>query len=216
MKKLFALLTLCIFLSNPLFSQKEFKKETIIDFQKSTQDSIFIQKHSDLPFSIENVDLGYGFDTSINQFHRDLLNGILGLVYGPYTSDTSIFYIKLISADTAYKARVGNIWINIKKGRDIALESANNILKDAQAGKDFDMLCKLYSDDKNKATNCDLGWTYNTNFVETFKTEITKHKKGEVYMAETSFGFHIIKSLENPYKERKSVNYVSLTHLKKR
>lgn len=215
MRKTLAFLTFSIILSNSLFSQKEFKKEVIVDFQKSTQDSIFIQKNSDLPYSKENVDFGYGFDTSINQFHRDLLNGIPGQVYGPYKTETSIFYIKIISADTAYRARVGNIWININKGRESALELANNILKEAQAGKDFDMLCKQYSDDKNSAKDCDLGWTYNTNFVEAFKTEITKHKKGEVYLAETSFGFHIIKSLENPYRERKSVTYVSLTKIKK-
>lgn len=196
-----------------LFAQKPIDKETLHAFKTTTQDSIFLSKNSDCPYRLETFDFTEQADTS-SAFYQDLFHGKTGEVYGPYSTDTSVFYIKILSVETPFKTRIGNIWIDIKKGRETALEQANRILNEVKAGKDYNLYCILYSDDRNKKTDCDLGWVYHTNFVEPFATEITKHKKGDVYLVETSFGFHVVKSLEDPYQERRGIKYVSLVRKK--
>jgi hypothetical protein len=189
---------------------KPFDAKTLKEFQETTSDSVFLSKNSDYSFHIETLDFIYGNDTTGNKFYTDLFLGEIGNVYGPYDSDTSVFYVKVLNADTSFKARVGNIWIDIKKGREIALEQATRILDEVKAGKDYNLYCAMYSDDKNKKTDCDLGWVYNKIMLEPFAAEIANHKKGDIYLVETTFGFHIVKSLADPYKERQVVKYVTL------
>jgi parvulin-like peptidyl-prolyl isomerase len=203
-------LLISLFAASSLFAQSPFDAETLSNFKKTNQDSIFLNKNSDIPYQLETFDFIYNKDTTGNEFYSDLLLGKIGQVYGPYNSDTSIFYIKIINADTSFKARVGNIWIDIKKDREAAFEQANRILTEVKGGKDYNLYCIMYSDDRNKKTDCDLGWIYNKIMLEPFATEITNHKKDEVYLVETSFGFHVVKSLADPYKERQLVKYVSL------
>jgi parvulin-like peptidyl-prolyl isomerase len=196
------------------FPQKSIDQKIVDDFKTASKDSIFVTRNSDLPYRLETFDFVYDKDTAGNKFYRDLLLGKIGQVYGPYNTDISVFYIKIIDADTSYKVRVGNIWIDINKGREIAFEQANRILTEVKGGKDYNLYCILYSDDKNKKKDCDLGWVYNKIMLEPFATEITKHGRNEVYLVETSYGFHIVKSLADPYRERQIVRYVSLTKKK--
>jgi hypothetical protein len=213
MKSIKLFFYLSLFPLTSLFAQKTIDKETLNAFKTATQDSVFLSKNSDRPYSLETFDFASHTDTS-SQLYQDLFHGKTGEVYGPYYTDTSIFYIKILNMEIPFKTRVGNIWIDIKKGRETALEQANGILTQIKAGKDYNLYCILYSDDRNKKPDCDLGWVYNTNFVEPFATEITRHKKDDVYIVETSFGFHVVKSLADPYQERRGIKYVSLVRKK--
>jgi parvulin-like peptidyl-prolyl isomerase len=193
------------------FGQKRLDWRTIQNFQTTKEDSLFISKYSELPYQIQTKDYLLNTDTTGNSLFRDLLSGKVGEVYGPYITDSSLYYIKILDADTSYRCRVGNIWIDINKGREAAVEQANRILAEVNQGKDYNLYCGMYSDDKNKKNDCDLGWVYNKIMVEPFATEITKHKKGDVYLVETIYGFHVVKSLADPYKARQVVKYVCLS-----
>jgi len=197
-----------------LFGQKPIDAQMLINFETAKDDSVFLRRFSDEPYSLNIIDFINGNDTTGNKLYSDLLYGKIGKVYGPYTTDTSVFYIKIRNADTSHKCRVGNIWIDIKRGREVALEQAKRILTEVNQGKEYNLYCVMYSDDQNKEIDCDLGWFYNKIMLEPFATEITKHKKGEVFLVETSFGFHIVKSLADPFKERQVVKYVSLARKK--
>ena len=203
---------LCLFSSGLAIAQKPFDAKIIREFQNAKNDSVFLNQYSDLRYQIETLDFTYN-DTSGNKLTTDLFLGEIGQVYGPYYTDTSVFHVKIVAIDFAYKARVGNIWLDIKRGRETALELANQILKEIEAGKAYNQCCKLYSDDKNENVDCDLGWIYNNVMLEPFATEITKHRKGDIYLIETHFGFHVVKSLAEPFKERQTVRYLILSRI---
>jgi parvulin-like peptidyl-prolyl isomerase len=74
----------------------------------------------------------------------------------------------------------------------------------------------MYSDDKNKHHDCDLQWFYADVMVKPFSDEVIKHKKDDVFIVETEFGFHVVKSLENPVKDKQVIHFVSLAKKKKK
>lgn len=203
-----------LILSLNSFAQKSFDKKTLENFQNNNNDSVFITKNSDTPFHLETYTFGYDQDSSSNPILRDILYGKVGNVYGPFSSDTSDYYIKIISVDSAYKTNVGNIWIDIKRGREVALQSATRIFNEVKSGKDFDLYCTMYADDRNPKKNCEIGWSFNTDFVEPFASEVIKHSKGELFFVETIYGFHIVKTLNNPYKTRRKTTYIILNRKK--
>lgn len=194
-----------------LSAQKDIDKEIVKGFEQTKQDSIFLSKYSDVPYQIEmGMYNNMRTDTISDVLYNDLIQGSVGHVYGPFQNETSVFYIKIIQSKSTYKTHVGNIWIDIKKGREKANKQATEIYESIKKGKSFDTACKAYSDDKNNQQDCDLGWVDNTSFVEPFATEITKHKKGEVYVVETSFGFHVVKALDDPNMDSQVVQYIKL------
>jgi hypothetical protein len=198
-----------------LLAQDPFSKEIIRDFRAANNDSLFVIQHSDLPYSEILVDFSWYADSSVKQLRQDLLKAETGSVLGPYYSDTTVVYVKITGSDSAFMARVGNIWIDINRGRETALQIANKVLSEIKNGKSFDLYCHLYSDDKNKAKDCDLGWIYHTQMIEAFAEEITRHKKDDVYLVETTYGFHIVKSLADPYRQKKTIRYVTLARKRK-
>jgi len=199
-----------IFLVFPILIYSQTRNKITTDFKLAKNDSIFIAKNSIFPYKIYSVDKSVNYD-STDIITRKILAGKVGDVIGPFESDSIVNYVKIVNIEDAYKIRVGNIWIDIKRGYDNAKEIANNILNDVKNGKDYNTFCYLYSDDKNKLKDCDLGWFYNTVMVEPFANEIIKHKLGDVFVVETKFGFHVVKILGNPYLDLMKVDYIALT-----
>lgn len=180
------------------------------DFRITQRDSIFLNKNSIGGYHLYSIDLFFKADSN-DIFRRDILQQpVKGNVFGPYKTDSSINYVKIVSIDSAFKARVGNIWISEKRGKDKAMQTAYQILTDINNGSDYNTMCRLYSDDKNKKPDCDLGWFFNTMMVKEFGDEILKHKLGDVFIVETKFGYHVVKMLGEPYKDLERINYVIL------
>jgi peptidyl-prolyl cis-trans isomerase D len=80
--------------------------------------------------------------------------------------------------------------------RAILKAKAEDLLKQAQGGADFAKLAKENSDDKsNAADGGDLGWIFRGQTEPGFEQVAFNLKVGEIGgVAETSYGYHIIKS----------------------
>jgi peptidyl-prolyl cis-trans isomerase D len=76
-----------------------------------------------------------------------------------------------------------------------ALALAQQVLAQAQAGKDFGELAKQYSQDPGSAKNGgDLGWAERSNFVAPFADALFGMQVGEIKgPVKTQFGYHIIR-----------------------
>jgi len=207
MKKLFIVLGF-LFISTWSYSQE--LNKILKDFKSTNNDSVFITNNSTYPYKVYSIDKRLDYD-STSMITKQILSGKVGDVLGPFESDSVINYVKITKVENAYKIRVGNIWIDIKRGYENAKEIAYDILTDVQDGKDYNTFCYLYSDDKNKNKNCDLGWFYNVIMVEPFASEIINHKVGDVFIVETKYGFHVVKVLGNPYLDLMKVDFVLLT-----
>jgi peptidyl-prolyl cis-trans isomerase D len=76
-----------------------------------------------------------------------------------------------------------------------ALASAQQVLAQVKAGKDFGELAKQYSQDPGSAKNGgDLGWAERSSFVKPFSDALFAMKVGDVAgPVKTQFGYHIIR-----------------------
>ncbi len=76
-----------------------------------------------------------------------------------------------------------------------ALALAQQVLAQAQSGKDFGELAKQYSQDPGSAQNAgDLGWAERSSFVKPFADALFSMKIGEIAgPVKTQFGYHIIR-----------------------
>jgi parvulin-like peptidyl-prolyl isomerase len=79
-------------------------------------------------------------------------------------------------------------------------ELANEIWKEVQGDKEnFEDIAREKSEDTTKDKGGDLGWFYRKDMVPEFSEAAFALKKGEISpVVKTTFGYHIIKSLDSP------------------
>lgn len=78
---------------------------------------------------------------------------------------------------------------------------ADDLLKRAQSGEDFDKLMNEYSEDPGLETNPD-GYVFGSGeMVAEFEQATDSVRPGEIAFCESSYGYHIIKRLDVKYEE---------------
>ena len=79
-----------------------------------------------------------------------------------------------------------------EKDKNAAKTTAEDILKRAQAGENFDSLIENFGEDPGMATNPD-GYVFTTGeMVSQFEEKTDELKPGEIGMCETDYGYHVI------------------------
>ena len=181
------------------------------DFADAKNDSVFIVKNSQQPYRVHSINLlsfpgGFGpLDSMIFNYAGK------ERVVGPLIFGNQVVYGKIISIDSAYRIRVGNIWLSPEKyGADKGRKVAEQIVLTVKNSGDFDAASKKYTDDGNQNFEADLGWTFASSLDQDFVNEVLKHKKGECFIAFSQFGTHVVKCIDNPVYDRQKVQYVLL------
>jgi parvulin-like peptidyl-prolyl isomerase len=213
MKKeiLYIIIAGSLFCSNTFAQQPVNVQALLQEFSNTKNDSVFISKHSALPYQPMETDKSKPYDTSDALIKELFANGV-GHVTGPFKKGNTVNYFKIVSFDSTYKARIGNILIQYGNYRtdSAAHELARDILKELKSGKDFNAFCHLYSDDHNQNRDCDIGWLFVTNMVYPVAKAVVNHKKGNVFIVKSQNGYHVIKMLENPVFDKMKVQFVKL------
>jgi hypothetical protein len=187
-------------------------------FGESTNDSVFISKHSFIPYKSYTAQMHSSLHPLGNHLDSVAFKRNAGKVVKCFENDTILVFLKVTRVDSAIKLRVGNIWLDPKGiTPDSLIRESEDVLRKAQIGViSFDELCQSYSGTKGQdLTDCDLGWFYPETMVEEFYKASLWHTKGEIYPVETQFGKHIVKTLEDPVKDRWKVSYVLMGIRKK-
>jgi peptidyl-prolyl cis-trans isomerase D len=116
-------------------------------------------------------------------------------------ADVEAFYKQnLAQYSTPAQARASHILFKTEgKDENAVRAQAEDVLKKAQAGADFAELAKQYSeDDSNKDKGGDLDYFGKGRMVPEFEAAAFGMKNGEISnLVKTSFGFHIIKMVDN-------------------
>jgi len=187
-------------------------------FGESSNDSVFISKHSLIPYKSYTAQMHSSLHPLGNHLDSMAFKRNAGRVVKCFENDTMQVYLKVTKVDSAIKLRVGNIWLDPKGITPDSLNRlSDHVLRTAQLGViSFDELCQSYSGTKGQdLSDCDLGWFYPETMVEEFYQASLWHTKGEIYTVETQFGKHIVKTLEDPAKDRWKVSYVLMGVRKK-
>ena len=116
-------------------------------------------------------------------------------------ADVEAFYKQnLAQYSTPAQARASHILFKTEgKDENAVRAKAEDVLKKAKAGADFAELAKQYSeDDSNKDKGGDLDYFGKGRMVPEFEAAAFGMKNGEISnLVKTSFGFHIIKMVDN-------------------
>ncbi len=116
-------------------------------------------------------------------------------------ADVEAFYKQnLAQYTTPAQARASHILFKTEgKDENAVRAQAEDVLKKAKAGADFAELAKQYSeDDSNKDKGGDLDYFGQGRMVPEFEAAAFGMKNGEISnLVKTSFGFHIIKMVDN-------------------
>jgi len=79
--------------------------------------------------------------------------------------------------------------------KQLKIKNAENVLREIRAGKDFEELAELYSEDISASSGGDLGVLEKGKMVPEFEEAVFSLRDGEVSdIVKTSFGLHIIKA----------------------
>jgi peptidyl-prolyl cis-trans isomerase D len=116
-------------------------------------------------------------------------------------ADVEAFYKQnLAQYSTAAQVRASHILFKTEgKDENAVRAQAEEVLKKARAGADFAELAKQYSeDDSNKDRGGDLDFFGKGRMVPEFEAAAFAMKSGDISdLVKTSFGFHIIKVVDN-------------------
>jgi PPIC-type PPIASE domain. len=134
-------------------------------------------------------------------------------VFGPYIQDGSYKLAKLIAVgDRPDSVHVRHILLSTGKTRtlDVAKHQADSLIKLIKSGTPFETLAMANSDDQGSAKiGGDLGWFPEGKMVLPFNNACFTGKKGDIKIAESTFGIHIIEILAQSKDTRKyNIGYI--------
>jgi peptidyl-prolyl cis-trans isomerase D len=128
-------------------------------------------------------------------------------VYGPYIEDGVYKIAKLLAvSDRPDSVHVRHILLTPSQTRSLETvkRQADSLIALIKSGTKFEALATANSDDKGSAQlGGDLGWFPEGRMVVPFNNACFSGKKGDIKIAETTFGIHIIEILAQSKDTRK-------------
>ena len=128
-------------------------------------------------------------------------------VFGPYVEDGSYKIAKLIAVeDRPDSVHVRHILLspNASRSLEATRQAADSLMKLIKSGTSFEVLALSNSDDQGSTQlGGDLGWFTEGRMVLPFNDACFSGKKGDLKLAETTFGIHIIEILGQSKNSRK-------------
>ena len=128
-------------------------------------------------------------------------------IFGPYNEEGTLKLAKLLAVgDRPDSVHVRHLLLSANQTRTLekARTEADSLIKLIKSGTSFDVLAMTNSDDQGSAQlGGDLGWFTEGRMVLPFNNACFTGKKGDITLAETTFGIHIIEILDQSKKSRK-------------
>lgn len=191
-----------IFPMNPSDEDKKLVEEWInkvkAEFQNATDPKQYVTLNSDTPFDGKNYKAG----ELPQEYNNWAFLAKPGDMIGPISDGSSYKLVRLAAINfIPDSVKASHILISPKeKTQQAAIKAkatADSILAVIKKGGDFEKLAKEFSSDPgSKDKGGSLGWFREGSMVKPFNDACFNGKKGEVVIAETQFGYHIIKIVD--------------------
>ncbi len=128
-------------------------------------------------------------------------------VYGPYLENETYKLARLIAAENrpdSVRARHILISPNAYRSTEMAKNEADSLLQLIKGGESFEALAADNSDDQSSSQlGGDLGWFKEGQMITPFNNACFENKKGDLVIAESDYGYHIIEILDQSGMSRK-------------
>jgi peptidyl-prolyl cis-trans isomerase D len=174
----------------------------IEEFKNTANDTLFVSRNSDVPNDIKYSDVSE-LPAATDSL---LLKADSGAVVGPYNMAGKLVISKKISVRLlSDSANARHILVSVKEGVDTATAKAkaDSILRIAN-NANFEELARSLSEDLGSAANGGaLDWFSRGRMVPEFEKACFEGKKGDIVMAFSQFGYHIIEILDQSQPKQK-------------
>ena len=152
-----------------------------------------------------------GFFRSLQELPESLRplaeSGDRSAVMGPWLEDGAYKLARIVDiADRPDSVRAAHILLSPNPARSLAQarKEADSLIALVRGGADFNALAMANSDDQGSAqVGGDLGWFSEGMMVTPFNNACFTNRKGDLVTAETTFGIHIIKIIDQSRRVRK-------------
>jgi peptidyl-prolyl cis-trans isomerase D len=158
-------------------------------------DTLFVTQNSDLPNDIKYINRG--------ELTPDLDSTLMAIpektVIGPYTTAGNIVITKKLAVQMmSDSVNARHILVSLKEGADSAAVKAKaDSIMGVVNNANFAELAQSLSEDLGSATNGgNLDWFTRGRMVPEFEEACFNGKKGDITMALSQFGYHIIEILD--------------------
>jgi len=150
----------------------------------------------------------YSKDSLTPPYDSILFSAEPGFVYGPYIENGVYRLARVMSFKNlpdSVHARHILIAPSEKRTKEQAKILADSLKTIIENGGDFASLALQYSDDKGSANQGgDLKWFKLGMMIKPFEKATFEGKKGDIVIAETNYGYHIIEILEKGTESNKA------------
>ncbi len=168
----------------------------------------FINLNSDIPYDERN----YNYEELPESIADFMFDASPGDIYGPYFEENS-YRLSRLAAINFMPDSVRAKHILIQPGENDYQEAeslADSLLGALQAGEDFETVAMQYSDDTgSRFDGGNLGWFSEGMMVPEFSNAAFEAPRGEYFIVETQFGFHIVQVMDRS-REVKKVQVATL------
>jgi peptidylprolyl isomerase/peptidyl-prolyl cis-trans isomerase D len=189
-----------------------------VGFKNTDDYTSFLADHSDVPYKEEYLPK----NKLSNAIADTLFNSKAGFIYGPYEENGYLKLTKVVDIKEIPQVKASHILIaykgatranlEIKRTKDQAEIEAKKILaKVSKRGVDFAAEAKVSSDGPSSTKGGDLGWFKEGRMTPKFNDWVFSHKKGDMGLVETEFGFHIIKNMDS--KSDKGIKLATISKM---
>lgn len=173
-------------------------------FSTSKNDSEFVSKNGGV---YNPTAMGHGeMDPKLED---SLFNAPVGKVVGPYEENGEIKIAKLVNTkeDTITYYRASHILVKVvgstAKDTADAIAKATEYMNDIKSGKKtFSEMAMQYGTDGTASKGGDLGWFKPGNMVKEFEDAVKRTPAGQMTVAKTQFGAHVIKVTYAPTRKK--------------
>ena len=172
----------------------EFELNTLKkQFAETTDDSLFVVENSDVRFYVPQV---YTEGTTEAPTDSLIMNSPVGTVIGPYKTATQMKISKVVFNGREDEINARHILL---QGGDseLMLKLADSLKQVIAAQDNFAAMARRYSQDQGSAQKGgDLGWFGKGRMVKPFEEASYAAKKGEMTIAKSQFGVHLIEVMD--------------------
>ena len=179
------------------------------EFREVEEIRQFINLNSDVPYDPGN----FSFEDLPESIADFMFTAEPGDIYGPYFEDNNYKLSRLIEFNfVPDSVRARHILIQPGAGLDYeqARSRADSLLETVRRGENFEMLAIQYSDDMgSRFEGGNLGWFTEGMMVREFNDAVFNARRGDFFMVETEFGFHLVQVTERS-REVKKIRYATL------